>query len=676
MHDESTRSPNLELPSTPSTPRRSLTVSLLVAAAFVVVGVLELELVRATGATDAALLEWLLLPWAPLGIVVSAMLINGSARCWPGAAVGSFALSSFIHLPPAMKFTQAFGLALCATGIFALLRRWRFNPGIERWQDSPLLWGASAIGAIGLAAIATGGLFLSAWIDPMLIQGNYRHVVFDATGHITVSPQLIELAGRWCLNWTTGVALLVPCVYGLARARIQQFTSRAIEALILLAVTVLWSGCALAQLPWFFRLPLAAVGLLLVTWPAIRFGPTLTSLITLILAFVTSAAYMFGRSPLGDRSGETLVNSWTFIIMVAVLGLLITSLLAERNAAARLSNASEARYRRLFESNPQPMWVQDRVNQRILMVNQAAIARYGYSREEFTQLSLRDLEAPEQRQRSAHESRDLTPDGSEYLHATHTGEQISVELWTHPVEFEDREAELVFSQDVTDRNRLRSALLDSTDRVERELSRELHDGLGPDLAALSLFARALRTQVDGGQLPSYDTLETIERVAQRAVATCRGIAHGLSALGETGGSLEQALLGFPQRFQHEGPPALTVEITGDCSDALPAATQQHILRVAQEAVANALKHARARNVEVMLDCSPSAVSLCVRDDGIGLGPVAALRVGLGRASMRYRASAVGGALYVRSLSTGGTEVRLECARRAPSDLHAGNTFRS
>jgi PAS domain S-box-containing protein len=444
----------------------------------------------------------------------------------------------------------------------------------------------------------------------------------------------------------------------------------------MLAITVLWSVFAFAQLPWVMRLPLALVGLLLVTWPAIRFGATLTSLMTLILAYVTSAAFMFGRAPSGVQPEEALANAWAFIIMVAVLGLVITSLLAERNAAARLKTASEARYRTLFESNPQPLWVQDRASHRILMVNQAAVSRYGYTRDELTQMSLADLEAPGRRQMGINEGDVLIQDSGEYLHTTRDGEQISVELRVQPIEFADRDAELVFSHDVTDRNRLRSAFLDSTDRAERQLSRELHDGLGPDLAALSLFARALRTQVERGEMPSSTALETIEKVAQRAVATCRGIAHGLSALGETGGNLYQALHNLPERFQHEGPPTLKVAVIGESTLTLAEATQHHILRVAQEAVANALKHARAQHIEVVFENSPTVVTLTVRDDGVGLPPIAKLRVGLGRASMRYRASAIGGGLYIRTLNSGGTEVRLECAQRTPQQDRPGGVASS
>ena len=114
--------------------------SILVLVGFVITGLLELSLVRAAGGTDLALVEWLLMPWAPLGIAVSAMVICGNARSWPGAFAGSLMVNAMVHSPAALIVTQASGSALCATAIFLMLRRWRFNPAIERWQDSLVLW--------------------------------------------------------------------------------------------------------------------------------------------------------------------------------------------------------------------------------------------------------------------------------------------------------------------------------------------------------------------------------------------------------------------------------------------------------------------------------------------------------------------------------------------------------
>jgi len=81
-------------------------------------------------------------------------------------------------------------------------------------------------------------------------------------------------------------------------------------------------------------------------------------------------------------------------------------------------------------------------------------------------------------------------DEGEHRHRARNGTIIEVELHAELIEFDGRPARLVFSDDLTDRNRMRGALLDAADRAERQLGRELHDGLGQDLVALSLIARA------------------------------------------------------------------------------------------------------------------------------------------------------------------------------------------
>jgi signal transduction histidine kinase len=208
---------------------------------------------------------------------------------------------------------------------------------------------------------------------------------------------------------------------------------------------------------------------------------------------------------------------------------------------------------------------------------------------------------------------------------------------------------------------LRRALLDAADRAVRQLGRELHDGLGQDLVAPSLIARAETDRMKNGGAPELKTLALIESVALSAVANCRAIARGLSALAETGGDLHSALRRLPDRFRHDGPPTITVTIEGDASLALPEGAQDHIYRIAQEALTNAVKHAGARRIDVVLKTTVKTVRLTVRDDeaGVGLPVNPAPSGGLGWASMRHRASAIGALLYVTNSNGGGTEVRLE-----------------
>jgi signal transduction histidine kinase len=161
-----------------------------------------------------------------------------------------------------------------------------------------------------------------------------------------------------------------------------------------------------------------------------------------------------------------------------------------------------------------------------------------------------------------------------------------------------------------------------------------------------------------------EALALIEKLALRAVKNCRGIARGLSALAETGGDLRGALRRLPDRFRHEGPPVIQVTIDSSASLALPEGVQDHIFRIAQEALTNAVKHSGARHIDIVLRVTEAAIKLTVRDDGIGLLSNSAPVGGLGRASMRHRASAIGAHLSLSNAIGGGTEVRLDCPQHA------------
>jgi len=148
-------------------------------------------------------------------------------------------------------------------------------------------------------------------------------------------------------------------------------------------------------------------------------------------------------------------------------------------------------------------------------------------------------------------------DEGEHRHRARNGTIIEVELHAELIEFDGRPARLVFSDDLTDRNRMRGALLDAADRAERQLGRELHDGLGQDLVALSLIARAETDRMKRGGAPELDSLALIESLALRAVKNCRGITRGLSALTETGGICTARCAGCPTGFGTKGPRPLS-----------------------------------------------------------------------------------------------------------------------
>jgi PAS domain S-box-containing protein len=134
---------------------------------------------------------------------------------------------------------------------------------------------------------------------------------------------------------------------------------------------------------------------------------------------------------------------------------------AEREQTVVALRLSEQRYRALFETNPLPAWVFDRETLRILTVNDAALWRYGYTREEFLRMTIADLRPPED-----------VPALREFLrsapmvfhragvwrHRTKAGDVLSVEISGHTIQWEGRVAELVVVNDITERQRAEEVL--------------------------------------------------------------------------------------------------------------------------------------------------------------------------------------------------------------------------
>ena len=135
----------------------------------------------------------------------------------------------------------------------------------------------------------------------------------------------------------------------------------------------------------------------------------------------------------------------------------------QRRAEEKLHH-SEERYRRLFESNPHPMWVFDVETLRFLAVNDAAVLRYGYPREEFLALTLADIRPPEDVPaviEKIGELADLIQPGRVWRHRWKDGTVRDVEISSHPLRYGDRPARIVLVLDVTERKRAEEALRES-----------------------------------------------------------------------------------------------------------------------------------------------------------------------------------------------------------------------
>jgi PAS domain S-box-containing protein len=214
-------------------------------------------------------------------------------------------------------------------------------------------------------------------------------------------------------------------------------------------------------------------------------------------------------------------------------------------------------------------------------------------------------------------------------------------------------------RDVSERRRLRRAFLDATDHEKRRLAQDIHDGLGQELAGLDLLMHGVLREVGRGELPRVHEIERISSVIRTAIQTAHDVAHGLSPLSHNPGGLVGALQALKSRLGGPPGPSLEFLVEERAAIALPSEACDHLYRIAQEAVANAIKHSGASRVEISLRVDESLIVMKITDDGRGLKRGHTRPEGLGLQTMQDRTASIGGTFQLLTDPAGGTVVACE-----------------
>ena len=206
-------------------------------------------------------------------------------------------------------------------------------------------------------------------------------------------------------------------------------------------------------------------------------------------------------------------------------------------------------------------------------------------------------------------------------------------------------------------------LVVSREEERKRLRRDLHDGLGPSLAALGMEVDGLRNRMPALRPEQTDTeLLALRQGIQRTVLEVRRVVEGLRppALDELG--LDGAVHQLARRLATPAGPAaapgrpVTIDATVQLNGLpeLPAATEVAAFRITQEALTNAIRHANASHVFASITVEDDELVVRVRDDGHGLA--GSRDDGVGLSAMRERAEELGGSFDIRAEPTIGTTI--------------------
>lgn len=198
-------------------------------------------------------------------------------------------------------------------------------------------------------------------------------------------------------------------------------------------------------------------------------------------------------------------------------------------------------------------------------------------------------------------------------------------------------------QEVTDRKALEQEILEISNREQRRLGSDLHDGLGQELTGLSLLLKGLEVQLSR-EAPQYSSQVTkISDLLARAIQSTRSLARGLAPVNLERGGLPEALKHLAARCTDIYNLKCTFTMQGQKLPDLEEGAATHVYRVAQEATTNAARYARAKSISIELRTIGRKLQLSVADDGIGLSAgLARGHPGMGLKIMEYRARMLGG----------------------------------
>lgn len=217
--------------------------------------------------------------------------------------------------------------------------------------------------------------------------------------------------------------------------------------------------------------------------------------------------------------------------------------------------------------------------------------------------------------------------------------------------------------DITGRKKLEQQLLDVSEREQRKFGRDLHDGLGQRLTGLEMLSHGLAEDLKAHADDLTRQARRLNQELRKTVSEARHISHGLAPVALDGEGLMRGLAelaagtrnlpGVNCRFICD-PPVQVNDVS----------VATHLYRIAQEAVNNALKHAKSDQIEIVLAGRDGELHLSVKNNGRPFSTVRPDHGGMGLNVMRYRAERIGASLVIESGKSKGTRVVCTMRRKA------------
>jgi PAS domain S-box-containing protein len=364
---------------------------------------------------------------------------------------------------------------------------------------------------------------------------------------------------------------------------------------------------------------------------------------------------------------------WVGGLIVAVELAIIAMLLVNRAGrirAQRALQASETRYRSLFEVSEDLFMIMDQ-HGAILHANPATCRLLGYSLDDLIGKEQTDLVAPAESARVRAQLNLALAGGRAVLESccvTREGVEMPVEFLFQPFDCEGGPAAVCFARNLSERIKIQRLTQEISEKERQAMGHDIHDGLGQYLTALRFQCHRLEQVAADHRLLEAGEIAKLNQITSELAFEVRSLARSLVPLQMISRSLKSALQELMEINTRHFHIQATLDFSVDEGPFLPDVAAQ-LYRIVQEAMRNAVRHAGATQVRAVLRATDEAGEgeLIVENDGQPFKLMPGRRVGMGLAIMEQRARLIGAKLEIRPTEEGWT--RLICR----FSLHPGRT---
>lgn len=330
--------------------------------------------------------------------------------------------------------------------------------------------------------------------------------------------------------------------------------------------------------------------------------------------------------------------------------------ISERKKNEKKLIESEKIYRTIFQNSPLSKWIYDTDSLQFLEVNQAAISNYGYSREEFLAMTIKEIRAEEEVDNLLKDIDELRTSkdvqSGIWQHRKKNGKLIIVETTSHPIEFNGKNARMVISNDITEKRKLEVKLrehqkeeqvkitataLEAQERERHAIGTELHDNVNQILVGTKLLLAAVKNVPERELLLLRSCIDNL----QEAIDENRKLAHILVTPDLEAESLVDQIRRLCSTMLEIDGVKVLIDTSKYDDHVLSQDNKIAIYRIAQEQCTNIVKYAAATIVNISISNTGRLFKMTIADDGTGMD-VSKSTQGIGLRNINSRLSVLKG----------------------------------